>query len=103
MRRILSILNFEFLIKGDAFKNWRIILYVLILSVIMIASGHSTDKKIFKIASLNEEIRLLKSEFIDQRTYLIKLKMDTKIMTELGPLGIRPSKEPAIKIIVSND
>ena len=103
MRSILSILNFEFLVNGDAFKNWRIILYVLILSVVMIASGHSTDKKIFQIASLNEEIRLLKSEFIDQRTYLINLKMETKIMTELGPLGIGPSKEPAIKIIVSND
>jgi len=103
MRRILSILNFEFLVNGDAFKNWRIILYVLILSVVMIASGHSTDKKIFQIASLNEEIRLLKSEFIDQRTYLINLKMETKIMTELGPLGIGPSQEPAIKIIVSND
>tara|TARA_B100000609_G_C17026190_1_gene336346 strand:+ start:142 stop:453 length:312 start_codon:yes stop_codon:yes gene_type:complete len=103
MRGILSILNFEFLVKDNAFKNWRIILYVLMLSVIMIASGHSTDKKIFQIASLNEEIRLLKSEFIDQRTNLMKLKMETKIMHELGPLGISPSKEPAIKIIVSND
>ena len=80
MRGILSILNFEFLIKDNAFKNWRIILYVLMLSVVMIASGHSTDKKIFQIASLNEEIRLLKSEFIDQRTNLMKLKMETKIM-----------------------
>ncbi|MEE3035421.1 MAG: FtsL-like putative cell division protein [Bacteroidota bacterium] len=103
MKRILAILNVEFLIKEDAFKNWRIILYVLILAVVMIASGHSTDKKIFKIASLNEEIRLLKSEFIDQRTYLMNLKMETKIMAELSPLGIGPSKEPAIKIIVSND
>ena len=103
MRGILSILNFEFLVKDNAFKNWRIILYVLMLSVVMIASGHSTDKKIFQIASLNEEIRLLKSEFIDQRTNLMKLKMETKIMHELRPLGIGPSKEPAIKILVSND
>ncbi len=103
MRGILSILNFEFLVKDNAFKNWRIILYVLMLSVVMIASGHSTDKKIFQIASLNEEIRLLKSEFIDQRTNLMKLKMETKIMYELEPLGIGPSKEPAIKILVSND
>ena len=103
MKRILAILNIEFLVKEDAFKNWRIILYVLMLAVVMIASGHSADRKIFKMATLSEEIRLLKSEFIDQRTHLMNLKMETKIMAELMPLGIRPSKEPAIKIIVSND
>ena len=69
----------------------------------MIASGHSTDRKIFKIAQLNEEIKMLKSEFIEQRTVLMNLKMETKIMKELQPLGIGPAKIPPIKIIIAQD
>ena len=69
----------------------------------MIASGHSTDRKIFKIAQLNDELKMLKSEFIEQRTDLMNQKMETKIIKELRPLGIGPAKTPPIKIIIAQD
>ena len=53
MKRLLSILNIEFLIQEDALKNWRMILFLSALALIMISSGHSADRKIFKIAALN--------------------------------------------------
>jgi hypothetical protein len=43
MNKILSILNIEFLVKDDAFKNWRMILFLSFLALIMIASGHSAS------------------------------------------------------------
>ena len=58
MKRLLAILNIEFLIKDDALKNWRMIFFLSTLALIMIASGHSADKKIFTIARLNSEIKL---------------------------------------------
>ena len=69
----------------------------------MIASGHSADRKIFKIAQLNDKRKMLKSEFIEQRTELMNLKMETKITKELQPLGIGPAKTPPIKIIIVQD
>ena len=54
MKKLLSILNIEFLIRDNAFKNWRMILFLSVLALIMIASGHSADHKIFKIAALNK-------------------------------------------------
>ena len=69
----------------------------------MIASGHAADRKIFHIAQLNDDLKMLKSEFVEQRTALMNLKMETKIMKELRPLGIRPAKTPPIKIIVKQD
>ena len=53
MNKILSILNIEFLIKDDSFKNWRMILFLSGLAMIMIARGHSADRKIFKIGVVN--------------------------------------------------
>lgn len=100
MKKLLSILRIEFLVNDVAFKNWRVILFLSLLSLIMIASGHAADRKIFQIAHLNDEIKMLKSEFVEQRTALMNLKMETKIMKELGPLGIGPAKTPPIKIVV---
>ncbi len=46
---------------------------------------------------------MLKSEFVEQRTALMNLKMETKIIKELSPIGIGPAKTPPIKIIVKKD
>lgn len=100
MKKLMSILKMEFLLKDDAFKNWRIILFLAILSMIMISSGHAADQKIFKIAQLSDEIKMLKSEFVEQRTVLMNLKMETKIMEELRPIGIVPAKTSPIKLVV---
>ena len=100
MKKLLSILRIEFLVNDVAFKNWRMILFLSVLSLVMIASGHAADRKIFQIAQLNDDIKMLKSEFVEQRTALMNLKMETKIMKQLRPLGIGPAKTPPIKIIV---
>jgi hypothetical protein len=103
MNKILSILNIEFLVKDDAFKNWRMILFLSFLALIMIASGHSADRKIFKIASLNADIRALKSDFIEGKKVLMVLKKETTVTQVLFEKGIGPSATPPIKITISNE
>ena len=103
MKRLLSLLKMEFLVNDESFRNWRMILYLSVLALIMIASGHRADRKIFVIAQLNDELKMLKSEFVEQRTNLMNLKMETKIIKELQPLGIGPAKTPPIKLIVTQD
>tara|TARA_B110001454_G_C12486234_1_gene336476 strand:- start:12 stop:323 length:312 start_codon:yes stop_codon:yes gene_type:complete len=100
MKRLLSILNIEFLIKQDSFRNWRMILFISALALVMISSGHSADKKIFLIASLNSKIKALKSQFIENKTHLMNLKKETNVVKKLSERGIRPSSNPPIKIIV---
>lgn len=90
----------EFLIKEDSLKNWRMILFFSTLAMVMISSGHYADNKIFKIASLSEKIKSLKSEFIEQRTYLMKLKMETNVVKLLSKKGIVSSNKPPIKIVI---
>ena len=103
MKKLLSILRMEFLVNDYGFKNWRVILFLSLLSLIMIASGHAADRKIFHIAQLNDDLKMLKSKFVEQRSALMNLKMETKIMKELGPLGIGPAKTPPIKIVVKQE
>jgi len=103
MNNLRSILNIEFLVKDDALKNWRMILFLSFLAVIMISSGHNADKKIFKIASLNTEIKELKSEFIEVKKQLLILKKESTVTKVLAENGVRPASSPPIKIIISNE
>ena len=66
----------------------------------MISSGHSADKKIFLIANLNSKIKTLKSQFVENKTYLMDLKKETNVVKKLSLKGIKPTSMPPIKIIV---
>jgi len=99
MNQLLAFLNIEFLIKDDALRNWRILLFVSFLALVIIASGHSADRKIFEIAQLNSDIKEIKSEFVETRAQLMRLKMETRITKKLAEKGIGTAGTPPIKLI----
>jgi len=51
-RTFNDILKGKFLVDEDAFKNWRMIIFLSFLALIMIGSSHSADKKVHEIARL---------------------------------------------------
>lgn len=99
-KSIQSILKGTFLVSDDAFRNWRFIIFLSVLALVMIASSHSADRKVHEIAKLNEEVKELRSELIDGRKKLMHLKMESSIRVKLKPLGIIPSEIPPKKIRV---
>ena len=99
--KIISIIKGSFLVDEKSTSNWLYIFLFLILSIIMISSSHLIDKKVYRIAELNEEIKLLRSEFVDTRTVLMTLKMESTIKNKLFEKGIKTSQKPPVKIIVN--
>ena len=68
--------------------------------MISIASGHSADKKIYHIANLNNELKRLKSKFVENKSQLMFLKLETRVSKRLTEIGVGPSKEQPIRIII---
>ncbi len=101
-RSIHNILKGTFLISEDSFKNWRMIIFLSLLAVIMIGSSHSADRKVHEIASLNEEVKEYRSQFIDGRSILMELKMESTIRGKLKDKEVLPSVEPPIKVKVKS-
>ncbi|GLB51160.1 hypothetical protein NBRC110019_01990 [Neptunitalea chrysea] len=101
---LLDILRGSFLVSEEAgaIKRWRFFLFMSLLAIIMISSSHSADQKAHLIAELNEDVQELRSEFVDTRSKLQKLKLESKIKEEVGKMGLRPSKNPPKKIKVTN-
>lgn len=101
-QNIYDILKGKFLIKDDAIKNWRFIVFASFLALIMIASSHWADEKVHEIARLNDEVKRLKSEFVDTRTTLQQLKLESYVTEKVASSGLAPSKNPPQKIRVTS-
>jgi hypothetical protein len=97
---VFNILKARFLINDDAIKNWRFIVFIILLAIIMIANTQRYEQKVFEIAKLNNEVKELRSEFVDRRSELMKLKMESTISNKMLEKQIYPSTVPPIKIEV---
>ena len=102
MSGVYSILKARFLINEDAnaTKNWRFIVFLIVLAIIMIANTQRFEQKVFKIIELNNDVKELRSEFVDRRSELMKLKMESTIAAAMESRQILPAAMPPIKIKV---
>lgn len=98
---IYDILKGKFLVDENAFKNWRMLLFLALLALIMIGSSHSVDKKVQRIADLNKEMRELRDVFVATRSDLMKLKMESSIVKKMEEKELYIAERPPQKIIVS--
>lgn len=98
-----NIIKGRFLVSEDSLKNWRFIIFLSLLALVMIASSHSADKKVHQISRLNAQVKELKSEYVDVRMGLMQSKMESRIIAAMENKGLQPSSTPPKRIrIVAN-
>jgi len=97
---IYNLLKGKFLVDEDAPKNWRMLIFLASLALIMIGSSHSIDKKVQEIARQNKKMRELRSAFVATRSDLMKLKMESSIIKKLEEKGLFIAENPPQKILV---
>lgn len=100
---VYNILKARFLLDEDAIKNWRFIVFIILLAIAMIANTQSYEQKVFRIAELTNEVKELRSEFVDRRSELMKLKMESTIAQKMEAKQIKPSTVPPVKIKVKKE
>lgn len=103
-KELLDILKGKFLVSDEAPKNWLFILFASFLATVMIGSSHSADRKVHHIAALNEQVKELRSEFVDVRSDVQKLRLESKITEIVAEDDLYPSENPPKKIkVMSNN
>lgn len=97
---VYNLLRTKFLIDNDAIRQWKFIIFLVSLAIILIANTHRFEQKLFNISDLNTENKELRSKFADTRTELMKLKMESTIANKMSQVGIFPPGTPPMKIKV---
>ena len=99
-RGIYGLLKALFLINKDATKNWRFIVFLFLIALLMIGNSHQYEQKVYKIIALTGEVKKLRSVFVDKRSELMKLKMESTVTEKMKERNIFPSPVPPQKIKV---
>lgn len=100
---VYGILKARFLLDEDAIKNWRFIVFIILLAIVMIANTQSYEQKVFRIAELTNEVKEFRSEFVDRRSELMKLKMESTVAKKMEARQLKPSTVPPVKIKVKKE
>lgn len=98
---IYGVFKGSFFTRETASKNWFVFMYVVVLLLVVIYSGHSVDKKIIKISELKEEQKELRAVYIDTDVVLTKLELESTIVEKAKKRGLEVVKNPPQKIRVS--
>lgn len=99
-KSVYDVLKGRFLTDESAFKNWRMIIFIVVLLLILISNAHNADKKVLKISELNKLKRELKAEHIDTQTTLMRMKMESNIREKAKDMGLKPTQTPPKRIKV---
>lgn len=100
-KNVYDILRGSFLTDDSAFKNWRIIIFIVALLLITISSAHRADEKVVRISDLKELKRELYAESLDTNTILTRMKMESNIRKKVKDIGLAAAKNPPQKIKVT--
>ena len=68
----------------------------------MISSAHHADKKVHDLARINNEVLELRSEFVDVRTKVQQVKLESNVTNQVASSGLKPSLIPPKKIMVAH-
>jgi hypothetical protein len=99
---VYDILKGKFLINEGALNSWKFIIVLSGLALIMISSAHSADRKVHRLAKINNEVKELRSEFVDTRSKLMKKRMESRVVAQAEKRGLKPSENPPQKIVITN-
>ncbi len=94
-QNIYKFLKGEYFLNEDALKNWRMVIFVVLLLMIMVRNGHITDEKVLQIARLSKQERELRAEYIALHSESMIKKLESNVVVEVKKMGLLQSDKPA--------
>lgn len=84
-------------------NNLPFILFLTLLTILSIRAGHSIDEKVHEISKKKKKLKELQAEYIESKSKLQQLGMESQVIEKANELGLIESKTPPSKIVVEVD
>lgn len=98
--KILEFIKGSFLADSRWNRHRLFVLWLALLALLSIFSGHMVERKVLILAALQAEMKDLNSEFTETRSRLMKLSMRSKVKQRAEAIGLAESKESPTMIAV---
>jgi len=79
-------------------KHFPFLLFLAMLAFFAIRSAHKAEYKVIEIGTLKAEVKDLESEYIETKSQLMQLSMESKVVARAVELGLKKNPHPPKKI-----
>ncbi len=84
-------------------RSFGFVIFLTFLAVLSIRAGHSVDEKVLEIARLEDQLQELEAEYLESKSDLMLLGMESQVLEKGEELGLVASKEPPVKIVLKDE
>lgn len=91
-----EVITGRFLTSRKWEKNWPFLIYLSLLTLLMIASSHSADRKAHRLSELREEVHELSSRYIELHSQLMNESLESKVVERAADIGLTAPKQPPV-------
>lgn len=99
-KKIAEVLKGSFLADSKWNRHRFFVLWLALLALVSIYSGHLVEKRVQQLAHLQAQAKDLSAEFTEVRSRLMRLSTPSKVRQRAQSLGLIDSKEPPVKILI---
>jgi hypothetical protein len=102
-RVLAGILGGSILTREQVVRSLPFIFYLALLALLYISNSYYAERTVMKSYHLRKEIKELRYAFVTGRSTLMFESKQTEVARRLEPLGVKETRIPPVKLIISEE
>lgn len=102
-KKVLRVLDGSFMAKENVVEWVPFLLFLSLVGIFYISIRYYSEKNVFRMNSISNELKELRSEYITTKSELMFKSKQSEVAKAVAETGLKESVVPPKKIVVTND
>lgn len=102
-RTVMRFLDGSFMTKENVVDMLPFLLFVSLIGIIYIGNRYYSEKNVFRMNAISNELKELRSEYISTKSELMFKSKQSEVAKAVAETGLKESVVPPKKIVVTKE
>lgn len=102
-RKVMRFLDGSFMTKENVVDLLPFLLFISLIGIIYIGNRYYSEKNVFKMNAISNELKELRSEYITTKSELMFKSKQSEVAKAVAETGLKESVVPPKKIVVTKE
>ncbi len=102
-KKVMRFLDGSFMAKENVVEMLPFLLFISLIGIFYISIRYYSEKNVFKMNAISNELKELRSEYISTKSELMFKSKQSEVAKAIAETGLKESVVPPKKIVVANE
>lgn len=102
-KKVMRFLDGSFMTKENVVEMLPFLLFISLIGIFYISIRYYSEKNVFKMNAISNELKELRSEYISTKSELMFKSKQSEVAKAIAETGLKESVVPPKKIVVTNE